>query len=137
MKLSTVALEKEILIIKERKKENWCKNFFLSCINRLYWHLEFLPPVQLRIFQHTTLQTLFTFLKLLFNLYPYTGDCKENCSHWYILLQMPCIHTIQIITQFFLLKEFLKYTIFIVTFYYNYCSIMQKIQYLPLDKKCF
>lgn len=34
---------------------------------------------------------------------------------------------------FFLLKEFLKYIIFIVTFYYNYCSIMQKIKYLPLD----
>lgn len=35
----------------------------------------------------------------------------------------------------FFAKVILKYTHFIVTFYYTYNSIMQKIKYLPLDLK--
>lgn len=39
----------------------------------------------------------------------------------YYTSEMPCIHTIQIIIQLsFLSLMILKYTIFIVTFYYTY-----------------
>lgn len=133
MMLQAVALEKEILIIKERKKENWCKNFFLSCINQ--------QPLLVLVFATSATKNFLTyntaniiyFLKITLQFISTQMIVKITAHTGIFYFRCPAfIQFKSSQNYFFLLKEFSKYIIFIVTFY-NYCSIMQKIKYLPLD----